>query len=177
MAEALANAARLRGHSNPWLRAAGRGRTRGLTTTGRGVVPNSGTLDPFYRASGSVRRYCPRQTPNKCVSWSVGMPDQSLICRDCGATFPFDESQQRVFRERHYPDQPSRCARCRTSRRAQRSERVTTDAVCSTCGKPTQVPFIPKPGFAVLCPQCLPAARPKVRVRPSRPPVRAGRRP
>ena len=104
------------------------------------------------------------------------MHDQTLICRDCGGSFVFDESQQRVFSERHYPDKPSRCVRCRTTRREQRPERVIIDTVCSKCGQATQVRFVPKPGFAVLCRQCLPQAQPKVRIRPQRAPIRGGRR-
>jgi CxxC-x17-CxxC domain-containing protein len=104
------------------------------------------------------------------------MADESLICRYCGVSFVFDEGQQRVFRERHYPDKSSRCNRCRTTRRAQQTEHVTTDVTCSACGKLTQVPFVLQPGFAVLCRQCLAQARPKSWVGPVRPPVNRGRR-
>ena len=89
------------------------------------------------------------------------MPDETLVCRDCGATFTFSEGEQQFFRERGYENKPSRCPDCRQSRRGSggarrdaRAERVMTDVTCTSCGKETQVPFVPTPGRPVLCSDC-----------------------
>jgi len=89
------------------------------------------------------------------------MPDETLVCRDCGTSFTFTEGEQQFFRERGFENKPSRCPDCRGSaRRAgggggrQRSERVMTDVTCTSCGKETQVPFVPTAGRPVLCSDC-----------------------
>ena len=89
------------------------------------------------------------------------MPDETLVCRDCGATFSFSEGEQQFFRERGYENKPSRCPDCRQARRGSgggqrsfRSERTMTDVTCTSCGKETQVPFVPTPGRPVLCSDC-----------------------
>lgn len=90
------------------------------------------------------------------------MPDETLVCRDCGTTFTFSEGEQQFFRERGYDNKPSRCPDCRHARREggggqrreARGDRQMTDVQCTSCGKDTQVPFVPTPGRPVLCPDC-----------------------
>jgi CxxC-x17-CxxC domain-containing protein len=92
------------------------------------------------------------------------MPDETLVCRDCGASFTFTEGEQQFFRERGFENKPSRCPDCRSSRRASggggggggrmRSDRQMTDVICTSCGKETQVPFVPTAGRPVLCSDC-----------------------
>jgi CxxC-x17-CxxC domain-containing protein len=89
------------------------------------------------------------------------MPDETLVCRDCGASFIFSEGEQQFFRERGYENKPSRCPDCRHARReggggqrSARADRQMTDVQCTSCGKDTQVPFVPTPGRPVLCPEC-----------------------
>jgi len=95
------------------------------------------------------------------------MPDQELTCRDCGTTFVFSEDEQRFFAEKGYTNLPSRCPDCRRVRREDgggrgpRPDRVMTDVTCSTCGKPTQVPFVPTAGRPVYCSDCYTAQRPR----------------
>ncbi|HLY65984.1 MAG TPA: zinc-ribbon domain containing protein [Chloroflexota bacterium] len=99
------------------------------------------------------------------------MPDQELVCRDCGTTFVFSADEQRFFAERGFENAPSRCPECRQARRAggpqghggrgPRSDRVMTDVTCSSCGKETQVPFVPTAGRPVYCSDCYSSQRPQ----------------
>ena len=89
------------------------------------------------------------------------MPDETLTCRDCGTNFVFSESEQQFFRDRGYENKPSRCPDCRRAARggggrmrSQDRERQMTEVTCSSCGKTTEVPFVPTPGRAVYCPDC-----------------------
>ncbi len=92
--------------------------------------------------------------------------DQHLTCRECGSAFVFTAGEQEFFASRGLQNTPSRCPSCRTARRAgggssagagggfSRPARQMTDVVCSSCGKPTQVPFVPRGDKPVYCSDC-----------------------
>src|SRR5215211_7959169 len=106
------------------------------------------------------------------VRKSGGMSDRTLTCRDCGQAFTFTAGEQAFYAERGYSE-PQRCPACRAARKAQRSNdsygggggysggrsyssgpREMYPAVCSNCGKETEVPFQPTPGKPVYCREC-----------------------
>jgi CxxC-x17-CxxC domain-containing protein len=87
--------------------------------------------------------------------------DRVLTCRECGKEFRFSAGEQAFYAEKGFQHQPSRCKECRGSRRVgaageggARADRVLFPAVCSACGKETQVPFRPTPGKPVYCREC-----------------------
>ena len=95
------------------------------------------------------------------------MVDQNRICRNCGQEFTFTEGEQAFYEERGYRP-PAYCPDCRDARRAmagpgvmglQPAQRPTYDAICSSCGEPTQVPFKPIPGRPVYCASCFAGRR------------------
>lgn len=91
-------------------------------------------------------------------------------CRDCGRSYPFTVEEQEEFARRGYMNEPSRCPECREVRRARRAAhpassfggndnhrsepRVMHPAVCSRCGKATEVPFLPRGDKPVYCRDC-----------------------
>jgi CxxC-x17-CxxC domain-containing protein len=98
------------------------------------------------------------------------MPDKTLACRDCGRSFIFSEREQEFFAQKGFTNEPSRCPECRAARKATRGNdssyggsrmssgstgrREMFPAVCSRCGKDTQVPFQPTSGKPVYCSEC-----------------------
>ena len=86
--------------------------------------------------------------------------DKTLTCRDCGAEFTFTASEQEFYAEKGFTNEPSRCPQCRAARKAsggrggRGSERQMYDAVCASCGRPTQVPFKPTGDRPVYCKEC-----------------------
>ena len=46
------------------------------------------------------------------------MPDQPLVCSDCGRDFLFMESEQKLFADRGFQHPPKRCFPCRKVRKA-----------------------------------------------------------
>jgi CxxC-x17-CxxC domain-containing protein len=97
--------------------------------------------------------------------------DKILTCRDCGQNFVFTTGEQEFFASRGFANEPSRCPSCRAERKArtqaeggttggysdggyQRREREMFPAVCSDCGKETQVPFQPRGDRPVYCSDC-----------------------
>lgn len=91
------------------------------------------------------------------------MADKTLTCRDCGQTFVFTQGEQDFYAQKGFTNEPSRCPECRAARKASRSEergssrggqREMFPAVCSRCGKDTQVPFQPTSGKPVYCSEC-----------------------
>ncbi len=92
-------------------------------------------------------------------------------CRDCGKPFAFTAEEQEEFARMGFRNEPSRCAECREIRKARRpagpaplfgmgsnnrrtEPRVMHAAVCSRCGKETQVPFQPRADRPVYCRDC-----------------------
>lgn len=85
--------------------------------------------------------------------------DRVLTCRQCGKEFLFSAGEQAFYAEKGFQHQPSRCKECRGGRRPGVQPPVPSDrplfaAVCSACGKETQVPFKPTPGKPVYCRDC-----------------------
>ena len=105
--------------------------------------------------------------------------DQQLTCAECGNPFT-DTADDQAFRaERGYTNTPKRCPDCRAARRAGSGgggggyggdsygggggsgggggyggSRQMFDVVCSSCGKPAQVPFQPRGDRPVYCSDC-----------------------
>ena len=94
-------------------------------------------------------------------------------CRDCGQTFIFSIGEQESFAMKGFTNEPSRCPECRAKRRQGQEtsaggfisrgytggnsgsyERQMYPAVCSECGKNTQVPFQPRNDKPVYCSEC-----------------------
>lgn len=90
----------------------------------------------------------------------MNMPDKTIVCKDCGASFIFSEQDQAFFREKGFDNEPQRCPDCRAARKQARgSSRGTSDremfpAVCAQCGKETMVPFKPNLDKPVYCKEC-----------------------
>ena len=90
--------------------------------------------------------------------------DKSLKCADCGATFVWSASEQELFAQRGYTNEPKRCPACRQARKAtrpatssfgsDRAPRQMYAAQCADCGKDTEVPFEPREGRPVYCSDC-----------------------
>lgn len=84
--------------------------------------------------------------------------DKVLTCRECGKEFLFSAGEQAFYAEKGFQHEPTRCRNCRTARKQGTSSdagaRTLYPAVCSECGKETQVPFRPTPGKPVYCRDC-----------------------
>jgi CxxC-x17-CxxC domain-containing protein len=111
------------------------------------------------------------------------MSDRTLTCRDCGQEFTFTAGEQAFYQERGFSE-PQRCPSCRAARKQQRNaggdsyggyssggygngggysgggggygggQRQMYPAVCSACGKETEVPFQPRSDKPVYCREC-----------------------
>ena len=101
--------------------------------------------------------------------------DKTLTCRDCGQAFSFTAGEQEFYASRGLMNEPSRCPECRAARNRSRNdggysggggggysagggyerrERQMFPAICSNCGKETQVPFQPRSDRPVYCSEC-----------------------
>ncbi len=95
--------------------------------------------------------------------------DKTLVCRDCGAEFPFTASEQAFFAEKGFTNEPGRCPACRANKRnagGGRNDRGSAprqmySAVCDACGRPTQVPFQPRGDKPVYCRDCFQRQNPR----------------
>ena len=108
------------------------------------------------------------------------MGDRTLTCRDCGQAFVFTEGEQAFYLERGFSE-PQRCQACRAARKQQRNQsdsgyggggysggggggygapRQMYAAVCSECGRETEVPFMPRSDKPVYCRECFQNHRP-----------------
>ena len=104
--------------------------------------------------------------------------DKTLECRDCGQEFIWTAGEQEFYAQRGLVNQPGRCPDCRRARKAQqggggsyagggysagggydRPQRQMYAAVCSECGKETQVPFQPRGDKPVYCSDCFASKR------------------
>ena len=109
----------------------------------------------------------------------MSFQDKNLTCRDCGQQFTFTAGEQEFYQQRGLTNEPGRCPECRQARKAQqggggyssggggyssggggggggyeRAPRQMFAAVCSQCGKDTQVPFQPRGDKPVYCSDC-----------------------
>lgn len=88
------------------------------------------------------------------------MADKSIVCKDCGSTFTFTETEQAFYREKGFENEPQRCPACRAAKKqarggqGSRGDREMYPAVCAGCGKDTMVPFKPNPDKPVYCKDC-----------------------
>jgi CxxC-x17-CxxC domain-containing protein len=105
--------------------------------------------------------------------------DKTLVCKDCGKTFVFTASEQDFYAEKGFNNETTRCKDCRSARKSEGGFNRRSDsgydrrsdsgydrrgdsgsrkemypAVCSACGKKTQVPFQPKKDRPVYCSDC-----------------------
>jgi CxxC-x17-CxxC domain-containing protein len=95
------------------------------------------------------------------------LQDRTLTCRDCGQQFVFTGGEQEFYQSRGLVNEPGRCPDCRAARKQQRGggggsdrpRREMFPAVCSSCGKDTQVPFQPRGDKPVYCSDCFESVR------------------
>lgn len=89
------------------------------------------------------------------------MQDQTLKCKDCGASFVWTAGEQEFYKQKGFTNSPTRCPACRQNKKAQMSSGPRQDypIVCSKCGKNDTVPFAPKGDKPVLCRDCFKSAR------------------
>jgi CxxC-x17-CxxC domain-containing protein len=103
------------------------------------------------------------------------LQDRTLTCRDCGQQFVFTSGEQEFYQSRGLMNDPSRCPECRRTHKQQRggdgfggargsggggrAAREMYPAVCSNCGKETQVPFQPRGDKPVYCSDCFESVR------------------
>ncbi|NLZ25308.1 MAG: cytochrome C551 [Clostridiales bacterium] len=45
------------------------------------------------------------------------MPDKTIICKDCGASFVFTEGEQQFYKEKGFENEPVRCPQCRKAKK------------------------------------------------------------
>lgn len=99
--------------------------------------------------------------------------DKTLTCRDCGQNFTFSAGEQEFYAQRGLTNEPGRCPDCRAQSRQRRESRPSNGGgmrggydretqprremhtvTCSNCGKPAQVPFVPRGDRPVYCSDC-----------------------
>jgi CxxC-x17-CxxC domain-containing protein len=112
------------------------------------------------------------------------MSDKTLTCRDCGQQFTFTAGEQAFYQERGFsePQRCPACRQARKAQRSaggggydsggyggggsyassgygggggySSGPRQMYPATCSNCGKPTEVPFLPRTDKPVYCREC-----------------------
>ena len=88
--------------------------------------------------------------------------DQTLTCVDCGQSFVWTADQQKFYQDKGFQNSPKRCPTCRQAKKDQRmTQRQMTKIVCSECGKPGEVPFVPRGDSPVLCQDCFKKRKPQ----------------
>ncbi len=90
--------------------------------------------------------------------------DKTLTCKECGQDFVFTAREQEFFASKGFANEPGRCPACRSARKQRGGEshqrsREMYDAICSSCGAATQVPFRPSGDKPVYCRDCFQARR------------------
>ncbi len=103
--------------------------------------------------------------------------DKTITCRDCGMDFVFTSGEQEFYAQKGFTNEPTRCASCRQARKASggssrggygdrdsygssRGPREMHTAICASCGKEAQVPFVPRGDKPVYCSDCFQSHRP-----------------
>ena len=117
------------------------------------------------------------------------MGDRTVVCRDCGQEFTFTAGEQAFYQERGFsePQRCPSCRAARKAQRSaggyesgggyggggyssgggysrggggySSGPRQMYPAVCSNCGKETEVPFQPSGDKPVYCRECFQARR------------------
>lgn len=88
--------------------------------------------------------------------------DKTLVCKDCGKEFVFTAGEQEFYAEKGFQNEPTRCKECRQAKKGKRAsgaKREMYTAICSECGKETEVPFKPSPDRPVYCRECYEARK------------------
>jgi len=107
--------------------------------------------------------------------------DKTITCRDCGVDFIFTSGEQEFYAQKGFTNEPTRCPSCRQQRKASgggrsggygnrerygtggyddrdnygsRGQREMHSAICASCGKEAQVPFVPRGDKPVYCSDC-----------------------
>ena len=100
--------------------------------------------------------------------------DKTLTCRDCGMDFVFTGGEQEFYAQKGFTNEPTRCPSCRQARKSSgggRSSYGDRDsygssrgyssgpremhtAICASCGREAQVPFVPRGDKPVYCSDC-----------------------
>jgi CxxC-x17-CxxC domain-containing protein len=93
----------------------------------------------------------------------VDFADKLLTCRDCGREFTFTIGEQQFYATKGLQHEPRRCPECRNARRQgdvqARPQRTMHEVICNSCGRLTQVPFVPTGSRPVYCADCFQASR------------------
>ena len=94
----------------------------------------------------------------------VSFVDKLLNCRDCGKEFVFTAGEQQFYASKGLQHEPRRCNDCRNNRRqsdggGSRVPRAMHDVICNSCGRLTQVPFVPTGSRPVYCLDCFQGSR------------------
>jgi CxxC-x17-CxxC domain-containing protein len=92
----------------------------------------------------------------------MSFEDKTLQCADCGRDFTFSATDQEFYKSKGFLNEPKRCPTCRQSKKNERSsrggnassQRQMYPAVCSQCGKETELPFQPRNNRPVYCSDC-----------------------
>jgi CxxC-x17-CxxC domain-containing protein len=93
----------------------------------------------------------------------MSLQNKSICCSDCGSNFGFSAEEKELFRSRGYTNEPKRCPTCRQARKSEQykngsyifgRQRHMSRVTCNDCGKETEVPFKPRAGSPVYCPNC-----------------------
>ena len=48
------------------------------------------------------------------------MADKTIVCKDCGSSFTFTETEQDFYREKGFVNEPQRCPGCRAAKKKSR---------------------------------------------------------
>ncbi len=99
--------------------------------------------------------------------------DRTLACRDCGTEFVFTAGEQEFYAQKGFTNEPTRCQSCRQTRKSggggrdgysggrgssdggySSQPREMHSAVCASCGKEAQVPFVPRGDKPIYCSDC-----------------------
>ena len=85
--------------------------------------------------------------------------EKTLQCQECGRDFEFTVGEQEFYAEKGFENEPGRCPECRAARKQRMNSRrggrrEMFPAVCSACGKETEVPFRPSGEKPVYCREC-----------------------
>ena len=104
--------------------------------------------------------------------------DKTITCRDCGTDFVFTSGEQEFYAQKGFTNEPTRCPACRQARKAgggrsggyssrdsyssgyddrgsySSGSREMHSAICASCGKEAQVPFVPRGDKPVYCSDC-----------------------